>query len=72
LKEASEDGCKPEIVAAAFWNPPNRRIELYHVFMLLKSGVLAVLANWGLNGLLVRLPPHPGLVDSCHSLTSAV
>ena len=44
-----------EIVAAAFWHPPNCRIELYHVVMLLRCGALRVLANWGLNGFLVSL-----------------
>jgi len=45
----------PEIVGAAFWHPPNQRVQLHYVMMLVKCGFIRVLRGWGLTGLWVSV-----------------
>ncbi|KAF8154291.1 hypothetical protein B0H34DRAFT_800151 [Crassisporium funariophilum] len=60
------EGSKEEkIVAAALWLPPNKRIEVWKVPTLLRSGVVGVLTRWRLTGLLRIAFEYQ---DTCHSM----
>ena len=47
------DPSQDKILAAALWLPPNKRIELQQFRLLLQSGILGILKNWGLTTLMV-------------------
>jgi len=42
-----------KIVACALWLPPKRRLSVWMIGTLIRAGVLPVLKQWGLTGLLV-------------------
>ena len=42
-----------KIVACAIWLPPKRRLSVWKVGTLIRAGMLPVLKQWGLTGLLV-------------------
>jgi hypothetical protein len=47
------DPSQDKILAAALWLPPNKRVELQQFRLLLQSGILGIVKNWGLSTLLV-------------------
>ncbi|KAF9529873.1 hypothetical protein CPB83DRAFT_893106 [Crepidotus variabilis] len=52
-----------KIVSAALWLPPKKRLAVWMVPTLFRAGVIPVLKNWGLTGLLVRDFPMAYLGD---------
>jgi hypothetical protein len=57
-----------EIVCAAFWYPPNKRIALWKVPTLLRSGIIKVLKAWGLTGLKVCNYPFKNILPTASIL----
>ncbi|TEB33900.1 hypothetical protein FA13DRAFT_118806 [Coprinellus micaceus] len=46
------DPSQDKILAAVLWLPPNKRVELQQFRLLLQSGILGIVKNWGLSTLL--------------------
>lgn len=52
-ESSSRSHSEGRIVGMAQWLPPNKRLALWHIKTLYNSGIVGMLKEWGLSGLLV-------------------
>lgn len=51
--EPKEDSKGERILAGCLWLPPRKRLAVWKVVNIVRSGVIPVLRGWGLDGLIV-------------------